>query len=398
MSEAKQEKKQEVVKVNPFDDFKGQLDQRANEIAQMLPSTVTKEKFLATASAAIKQTPDLLLCTPRSLFAAITKAAQDGILPDGREGVITKYGTEAVWNPMTHGLRKRARELAGILIDAQVVHENDAFLWRQGDEPGIDHVPAKLGTPRGAMIGVYAIFKLENGVILGREVMDRDQVEMVRNQSKAKDSLMWTKFVSEGWRKSVIRRGIKAVPVSDDLENIVRRDDENFDFDAAPPKPKASEFERHPVRDNPALAEFITKANFANSLNDIGTLRKEGLAALPAELHGAFEEVCDARARQITASEAKTDGPSKDVEPEEAQGDPRDEQEDKAKDEEPTKVETPFQRGQRLLTIIKEPVDVRDVMETIGDELKGKELKLWNDLCQARFAELGGAGKIKTGP
>lgn len=36
-------------------------------------------------------------------------------------------------------------------------------------------------------------------------------------------------------------------------------------------------------------------------------------------------------------------------------------------------------------------------METIGDELKGKELKAWNDLCQARFAELGGAGKIKTG-
>lgn len=355
MAEAKQEKKQEVVKVNPFDDFKSQLDQRANEIAQMLPSTVTKEKFLATASAAIKQTPDLLLCTPRSLFAAITKAAQDGILPDGREGVITKYGTEAVWNPMTHGLRKRARELAGILIDAQVVHENDAFLWRQGDEPGIDHVPAKLGTPRGAMIGVYAIFKLENGVILGREVMDRDQVEMVRNQSKAKDSLMWTKFVSEGWRKSVIRRGIKAVPVSDDLENIVRRDDENFDFDAAPPKPKASEFERHPVRDNPLLAEFITKANFANTLNDIGTLRKEGLSALPAELHGAFEEVCDARARQITASEAKTDGAGKDVESEEAQGDPRDEQEKVAAEEEPAKVETPFQRGQRLLTSSKNP-------------------------------------------
>lgn len=168
--------------------------------------------------------------------------------------------------------------------------------------------------------------------------------------------------------------------------------------DITPARPKASEFERHPVRDNPALAEFITKANFANTLNDVGTLRKEGLAALPAELHGAFEEVCDARARQITASEAKTDGPNKDGEPEEGNGDPRDEQEEKAKDEEPAKVETPFQRGQRLLTLIKEPVDVRDVMETIGDELKGKELKLWNDLCQARFAELGGAGKIKTGP
>lgn len=168
--------------------------------------------------------------------------------------------------------------------------------------------------------------------------------------------------------------------------------------DITPPKPKASEFERHAVRDNPKLAEFITKANFANTLNDIGTLRKEGMAALPAELHGAFEEVCDARARQITSSEAKTDGPSKDGEPEEVQGDPRDEQEKVAVDEEPAKVETPFQRGQRLLTLIKEPADVRDVMETIGEELKGKDLKLWNETCQARFSELGGAGKIKTGP
>lgn len=220
--------------LTPFQDFQQQLSEREAEIVSMLPSDVNRARFTNSTLAAIKQNPDLLKCSPRSLFTAITKSAQDGLLPDGREGVITKYGSDAQWNAMTYGIRKRARELDGIIIDAQVVYENDHFVWHQGDEPSIEHEPARLGTERGAMIGTYAIFKREGGAILHREVMDRPQVEMVRNQSKAKDSLMWTKFETEGWRKTVIRRGMKTVPVSENLERVITRDDEHFNFDQRP--------------------------------------------------------------------------------------------------------------------------------------------------------------------
>ncbi len=95
------------------------------------------------------------------------------------------------------------------------------------------------------MLGAYAIFKREDGVILHREVMCESEIDDVRAQSKAKESLMWTKFKTEGWRKSVIRRGIKTVPVSESLEQVVHRDDELFDFGqtkiqeaiTAPPSP-----------------------------------------------------------------------------------------------------------------------------------------------------------------
>lgn len=247
MSDAAQTDKPQAEKKEKDVSFGEQLILRVDEIAPLLPSHIKKERFIAAAHSAVKQNPELLECTVRSLFNALAKAAQDGLLPDGREGVITSYRTKiehdgkeiyvkiATWNPMAYGLRKRARELDNIIIDAQVVHDNDHFVWHQGDDPRIEHEPAKLGTDRGAMIGSYAIFRRENGTILHREIMDKSQVMATKNQSKAKTSLMWTTFETEGWRKAVVRRGMKTVPVSEDLERIITRDDENFDFKATAP-------------------------------------------------------------------------------------------------------------------------------------------------------------------
>lgn len=225
-----------------WQEFQGELQQREKEIASMLPNNVSKARFLNTAIAAVKQTPALLNATPRTLFASITKAAQDGLLPDGREGVINVYREKqpdnsyenvASWNPMTHGLRKRARELDDIIVNAQVVYSADTFEWLEGDEPKIVHKPAALTEERGEMLGAYAIFKDENGAILHREVMSGKQINAVKEQSKAKTGLMWTKFPEEAWRKTVIRRGFKTVPVSEKLEQIVQRDDDEFDFEAS---------------------------------------------------------------------------------------------------------------------------------------------------------------------
>lgn len=235
--------------LSTWEGFEAELVAREQAIVSMLPKHISRERFINSAVAAVKQTPDLLSCTLRSLFAAVTKSAQDGILPDGREGVITvynekqkdgKYAKVAQWNPMTFGLRKRARDLDHLIVDAQVVHAADTFVWHQGDEPRIEHEPAKLGTPRGNMIGAYAIFKRESGEILHREVMDGGQIDKVRQQSKMPDGLMWVKFPEEAWRKTAVRRGFKTVPCSEPLQQIVERDNDMFAFEesqAAPVMP-----------------------------------------------------------------------------------------------------------------------------------------------------------------
>lgn len=227
-----------------YDQFANELEARAESIASMLPSTVTPARFKNTVIAAIRQDPSILQATIRSVMGAVIRAAQDGLVPDGREGHIAIYNTNvakrgekerwekrAQWNPMAGGLRKRLRELDGIIANAEVVHEKDHFLWDQGDEPRIEHRPAPLGSGRGKMIGAYCIYR-KGDDILHREVMDFTQIETTRAQSKQPDSLMWKKFPEEGYRKVVLRRGIKTVPVTDQMREIVLRDDaDNFEFE-----------------------------------------------------------------------------------------------------------------------------------------------------------------------
>lgn len=222
--------------------FLGQLDKNRPDYITLLGSERMADRFIQVTKTAVKQNPALLSCTPRSLFNALAKAAQDGLYPDGREGVITSYRTNtarrgepdrwelvASWSPMVYGIRKRAREIDEIIIDAQVVWKNDKFTREQGDDPKIIHTPTPLDEDPGALIGCYAIFR-KGDEILHREVMRQAEVMAVKEQSKAKGSLMWTKFETEGWKKSVIRRGSKAVPVSEALTDLITRDDEHFDF------------------------------------------------------------------------------------------------------------------------------------------------------------------------
>lgn len=232
--------------------FEVDLMDRRDALASMLPPTIRPEKFMSVMRQAMMTNPDLQKADKLSLWKAFEQAAADGLMPDGKEGVINIYYTKfkwkdennvsqekwirkAQWMPMILGLRKRAIELANIYIQAEVVHKNDTYRVRRGDNPGIDHDDPEPGKDRGEMIACYAIFRklLENGqmVILHREVMDAAQVAAVKSKSKDQDGMLWTQFTGEAWRKTVARRGIKSVPaVPDALTEIFKRDDEHFDF------------------------------------------------------------------------------------------------------------------------------------------------------------------------
>jgi recombinational DNA repair protein RecT len=228
---------------NPLTIFQGELESREQEIVNTLPSTIKPEVFKNAAIIAVKRDPGLLNVNRRSLHQAVTAAARDGMMPDGKEGVIIADKNGARWQPMAYGIRKRCRELDNIVIDCQVVYKNDHFLWSQGDDARLEHHPAPLDTAPGLMIGAYAIFR-KGSEILHREVMRKDEIEAVRSVSKQPNGLMWSKFTSEAWKKTVLRRGIKTVVVSDKLRTILERDDEaHFDLNhqrlAPPPIPPA---------------------------------------------------------------------------------------------------------------------------------------------------------------
>src|SRR3546814_9174090 len=78
--------------------------------------SIPVEKFHRVAVTAISSNPDLLNVDRTSLFGALMKAAQDGLLPDGREGAIVPFKGKASWMPMVAGIMKKVRNSGEIEI------------------------------------------------------------------------------------------------------------------------------------------------------------------------------------------------------------------------------------------------------------------------------------------
>lgn len=213
--------------VTTVDQVRGAIERMAPQFKMALPSHIPVDRFVRTTLTAVQTNPDLLEADRRTLFAAATRAAQMGLLPDGREGAIVTFSGKCQFMPQVAGLLKLARNSGEISsIDAQIVHRADKFTYR----PGVDlvpiHEPDWFGE-RGEAIGAYAVARTKDGAAYV-EIMSKTQIEKVRNVSRAKNAGPWTQWWDEMARKSVIRRLAKRLPMSTDLDGALHEDDELF--------------------------------------------------------------------------------------------------------------------------------------------------------------------------
>lgn len=210
---------------NPIAVIRQNLQQMAPEFRAALPAHVSVEKFTRVANTAIQNQPDLANVDRRSLFGAIVRLAQDGLLPDGREAAIVKFGDKAQAMPMIAGILKKVRQSGEVAyVSAQVVYEKDEFVWKLGFEESVEHAPPPLDQPRGKPIGAYATAVLKDGSRL-LEVMSHEQIEKVRSVSRSKGNGPWVQWWDEMARKTVMRRLAKRLPMSSDLDDAFDRDD-----------------------------------------------------------------------------------------------------------------------------------------------------------------------------
>lgn len=217
---------------NPIAVIRQNLTAMSPELKAALPPHVSVEKFSRVTMTAIQQTPALMNADRRSLFGAVVRLAQDGLLPDGREAAIVMFGDKAQAMPMVAGILKKVRqsgELSNIV--AHVVYEADDFIYRLGDDESIEHRPPPLDRDRGKPIGAYAVATLKDGSKV-REVMTLAEIERVRAVSRSGKSGPWVAWWSEMARKTVIRRLSKRLPMSTDIEAEFERD-ETMTVDAA---------------------------------------------------------------------------------------------------------------------------------------------------------------------
>lgn len=223
---------------HPLVQFQEYAQQRMEQLQFALPSHISPDRFTRVLMTALQRKADLLKCTRQSLWNACLLAAQDGLMPDGREGAIVPYGENAdgkkqaeiaTWMPMIEGLRKKARN-SGEIADwmVQVVYARDHFRFALGDKSFIEHEPYWGPEEPGEIIGAYSIATMRDGT-KSREVMSRRELDKIRAKSRAKNG-PWgdPTFLPEMYKKTVARRHYKQLPHSSDLDEMVKRDDQAF--------------------------------------------------------------------------------------------------------------------------------------------------------------------------
>lgn len=178
------------------------------------------EKFKQVAVRAVAENPSIAGSDINALTVACSHAAQDGLMPDGREGAFVMYKNKVQWQPMVGGLRKILAQL-GFSIRAEVVCSNDTHWdWEEGDNPRIEHVPAPLGTDRGDIRGAYAIATGPDGQQY-RAVLDIQKINKVKAISRAKNG-PWKTWFDEMAKKTAIKALVKTLPLDSSREGMER--------------------------------------------------------------------------------------------------------------------------------------------------------------------------------
>lgn len=211
--------------ITPIEQFRSTLARMQPEFTAALPPQIPADRFIRTVMTAVQMNPKYLNADRRSLLGSCMKAAQDGLLLDGREAALVPFGDALQYMPMIGGILKKIRNSGELsTISANVVYQRDSFDYALGDDERITHKP-HLGEDRGRAVAVYAIAKTKDGAIY-REVMSVAEVEKVRRSSKAANGPAWVNWWDEMARKTAIKRLAKRLPSSADLDQVIASDNE----------------------------------------------------------------------------------------------------------------------------------------------------------------------------
>lgn len=220
-----------------------EMNKREGEIVAALSPLIDPERFLTLAGQAIRSTPALFECSPVSIVLSLREAGSLGLIP-GRMGECylvpyfnSKTGRkEAQFIPGYRGLIELAKRTGTVVdIEARVVREHDEYDFSYGarvidgmvTNGTVRHRPMIDGDP-GTFRAVWfsAVTVGPNGVIHQRiSEMSWAEVEAVRKRSKAADSGPWISDPGEMAKKTIVKREVKYLRLSPDVERALEAED-----------------------------------------------------------------------------------------------------------------------------------------------------------------------------
>lgn len=233
----------QVPRVSPVDQFVGEVlpPERRTSLFSGLPSHIKPAVFERNLVNAIMANPNLMKYDARLVYREVSKAAGLGLLLDPQLGeayILEAYNyktksTEPQLRVGYRGLTKLARQSGEIdQIYSHEVYSADYVECELGDQKKLVHKPI-LFSDRGEIVGYYAVVKYKNGET-DFEPMSVKQVHDIRDRSDAWKAFSAGKIKSTPWstdeeemaKKTVIRRLVKRVPQSPELQAAIKIEDQ----------------------------------------------------------------------------------------------------------------------------------------------------------------------------
>jgi recombination protein RecT len=214
-----------VTKAERLDSLLATLESRRSVIESTLPKIMTPERLFGLARVAITANPTILQCSTLSVIQSLMVAAQLGLNPTGVLGsaYIVPYKNrytgkkEATLIPGYRGLMELAIRSGMVkMMESRLVREGEVFTIEWGSSPKITHFPHTT-IPEGCqVVGCYAVAWFDKD-FKQSDYMDRGELDLIRNRSKAKTSGPWVTDTNEMYRKTVVRRLCKYLPLSSEM-------------------------------------------------------------------------------------------------------------------------------------------------------------------------------------
>jgi recombination protein RecT len=211
-----------------------ELVRLAPQIAKQLPNGMSEERFQVVTLQALAKNADLLDCDPSSVILAVLDAAGVGLEPTGvlsqawlvpykpKDATKAKAQLQIGYNGY-RTLARRSGEVSS--IEARVVYEGDLFEVHYGSDQRIVHTPSFETSDPSKITHAYAVTRMKDGTIMF-DIMTRAELDGIRARSRSANRGPWVTDTAEMYRKTVIRRHVKALPLTVEATRVIERDDE----------------------------------------------------------------------------------------------------------------------------------------------------------------------------
>ena len=198
-----------------WDDFQNALIVRMDEpnTALALPKDLNKSRFALNAVAFLKGANSAVMeCGQQQIISCLMQGATLGLDFMAKDCYAVPYKGKLEFMTSPTGdikLVKRYAKRPVKEIDAKLVREGDDFKYTcHNGEYSFTYSPKPFS--KEPIIGAFAwVEYVDGGMLL--DVLDKEELDAARSQSRASNSPAWTKFTTEMYRKVAIHRVCKKV-------------------------------------------------------------------------------------------------------------------------------------------------------------------------------------------